>query len=472
MKARVARKAAKKSPAKAPAKTGPDTTNARFSWCRRRRSPRGPPQPAAAARASRPALVVVRRPRGLPGGEGSCLTWPRARPAPEATSSRATSRARPAVRGSPGSAARSPLARRGSASSGRPSGSPWRRPPPWRGWRSTVSTVTRRRVAELAAGRPVAGVRVADFELAPRPAGSDSAPTRPSRPGPTSSSSACRRPWSTAAPDLSAVEGAGADVAPHLRPGCLVVLESTTYPGTTEGVLRPRLEAHGLRARHRFPARLLARAHQPGRRQVRRRRHPRIVVRPDPRVHRVAAAFYGEIVDQVHTVSSCRAAELAKLLENTFRMVNIALVNELAVLVRAGLDLGGHRRRATKPFGFMPFFPGPGVGGHCIPSTPPTCRGRPGAHRAAPAPGRDHRTTSTHRCPRTSSVGSPRRSARRGKALNGATGARRRRAHVQAQRGRHPRVRGRRGPGAAAPQGARVSFHDPFSIASSAARSS
>jgi len=150
------------------------------------------------------------------------------------------------------------------------------------------------------------------------------------------------------------------------------VLESTTYPGTTEGVLRPRLEAHGLRAGTDFLLAYSPERINPGDDKYGMADIPRIVGGLTRESTRVAAAFYGEIVDQVHTVSSCRAAELAKLLENTFRMVNIALVNELAVLSsEQGIDLWEViDAAATKPFGFMPFFPGPGVGGHCIPLDP------------------------------------------------------------------------------------------------------
>jgi UDP-N-acetyl-D-glucosamine dehydrogenase len=228
------------------------------------------------------------------------------------------------------------------------------------------------RVAELVAGRPVAGVRVADFELALETGrlrfGSD----------PAVASEAdivlvcVPTPVVDGRPDLSAVEGAGRDVAPHLRAGCLVVLESTTYPGTTERVLRPLLETHGLRAGSDFLLAYSPERINPGDDKYGMADIPRIVGGLNRESTRIAASFYGQLVDQVHTVSSCRAAELAKLLENTFRMVNIALVNELAVLSSdQGIDLWEViDAAATKPFGFMPFFPGPGVGGHCIPLDP------------------------------------------------------------------------------------------------------
>ena len=228
------------------------------------------------------------------------------------------------------------------------------------------------RIAELNAGRPVAGVRVADFELG-RETGRLRFGSDPAVAADADVVLICvPTPVVDGRPDLSVVEGAGGDVAPHLRPGCLVVLESTTYPGTTEGVLRPRLEAHGLRAGTDFLLAYSPERINPGDDKYGMADIPRIVGGLTRESTRTAAAFYGELVDQVHTVSSCRAAELAKLLENTFRMVNIALVNELAVLSsEQGIDLWEViDAAATKPFGFMPFFPGPGVGGHCIPLDP------------------------------------------------------------------------------------------------------
>ncbi len=173
-------------------------------------------------------------------------------------------------------------------------------------------------------------------------------------------------------PDLAAIEGAGTAVAQHLQPGTLVILESTTYPGTTEQVLRPLLESHG-----RVVGRDVLLAYSPERINPGDAEHgfaavPRVVGGFTPACTRVAAAFYGQIVDVVHEVTSCRSAELAKLLENTFRLVNIALVNELAQLCAdQGIDTWEViEAAATKPFGFMPFYPGPGVGGHCIPLDP------------------------------------------------------------------------------------------------------
>ena len=173
-------------------------------------------------------------------------------------------------------------------------------------------------------------------------------------------------------PDLSLVEGAGLAVAPHLTGGTLVVLESTTYPGTTEQLLRPLLEKSGLVAGEDFALAYSPERIDPGNTKYGLRNTPRIVGGLDPDSTALAGAFYRTVVDEVEELSSCRAAEMAKLLENTFRMVNIALVNELATLCAVqGIDtwevIGA---AATKPFGFMPFYPGPGVGGHCIPLDP------------------------------------------------------------------------------------------------------
>ncbi len=173
-------------------------------------------------------------------------------------------------------------------------------------------------------------------------------------------------------PDMSFIEGAGAALAPHLRPGTLVVLESTTYPGTTEQVLQPLLEATGLRAGEDFLLAYSPERIDPGNEKYGLRNTPRVVGGLGAEATEAVTAFYAQIVDEVVTLSSPRAAELAKLLENTFRMVNIALVNELAQLcAEQGIDTWEViKGAASKPFGFMPFYPGPGVGGHCIPLDP------------------------------------------------------------------------------------------------------
>jgi nucleotide sugar dehydrogenase len=173
-------------------------------------------------------------------------------------------------------------------------------------------------------------------------------------------------------PDLSYVEGACAAVAERLTPGTLVVLESTTYPGTTEQLVRPLLEKSGLVAGRDFLLAYCPERIDPGNHEFEFSTIPRVVGGVTEESGVVASLFYGGLVDKVEIVSSCRAAELAKLLENTFRHVNIALVNELAMLCHeTDVDvwevIGA---AATKPFGFMPFYPGPGVGGHCIPLDP------------------------------------------------------------------------------------------------------
>jgi len=174
------------------------------------------------------------------------------------------------------------------------------------------------------------------------------------------------------APDLSYVEEAVAGVAAHLRAGQVVILESTTYPGTTEGPVREILEKGGLRGGRDFLLAYSPERIDPGNGEFDFRGIPRIVGGLTPESTGVAALFYGQLVDKVVVVNSCRAAELAKLLENTFRHVNIALVNELAMIChQMGIDTWEVLdAAATKPFGFMAFQPGPGVGGNCIPVDP------------------------------------------------------------------------------------------------------
>jgi UDP-N-acetyl-D-glucosamine dehydrogenase len=173
-------------------------------------------------------------------------------------------------------------------------------------------------------------------------------------------------------PDLSAIERAGRAVAGHLRAGTLVILESTTYPGTTEQVLTPLLESGGLHAGTDLLVAYSPERINPGDETHGFASVPRVVGGSTPSATDAAVAFYSELVDVVHPVSSCRAAEMAKLLENTYRLVNIALVNELAQLC-ADQDIDTWEvidAAATKPFGFQAFYPGPGVGGHCIPLDP------------------------------------------------------------------------------------------------------
>ncbi len=173
-------------------------------------------------------------------------------------------------------------------------------------------------------------------------------------------------------PDLSFVEGASASLAEVLRPGALVVLESTTYPGTTQELVRPILEASGLRCGEDFFLGYSPERIDPGNRHYGFVNTPKVVSGVDEPSLAAVEMFYGALVDQTVSVGSPAEAELVKLLENTFRHVNIALVNELAMFA-ADLEVDIWRAidaAATKPFGFMRFTPGPGVGGHCLPVDP------------------------------------------------------------------------------------------------------
>ncbi|HWH14108.1 MAG TPA: nucleotide sugar dehydrogenase [Miltoncostaeaceae bacterium] len=173
-------------------------------------------------------------------------------------------------------------------------------------------------------------------------------------------------------PDLSAVLGAAESLAQRLRPGQLVVLESTTYPGTTREELAPRLERSGLRAGRDFHLAFSPERVDPGREDWTTRTTPKVVGGLTPECTSRAAELYGQACDTIVQVASPEVAEMTKLLENIFRSVNIALVNELALLCdRMGIDVWEViDAAATKPFGFMPFRPGPGLGGHCIPIDP------------------------------------------------------------------------------------------------------
>src|SRR6202040_2662136 len=184
-------------------------------------------------------------------------------------------------------------------------------------------------------------------------------------------------------PDLSYVEQTARSIQPHLQRGQLVVLESTTYPGTTEELVLPILEQSGLRcpiahgpdAEHVPTDFFLAfspEREDPGNKQYGLAQIPKVVGGVNPPSGRAAQSLYAQVVSRVVPVSSTRAAEMAKLLENIFRCVNIALVNELKQMsLRMGIDIWEViDAAATKPFGFMPFYPGPGLGGHCIPVDP------------------------------------------------------------------------------------------------------
>jgi UDP-N-acetyl-D-glucosamine dehydrogenase len=174
-------------------------------------------------------------------------------------------------------------------------------------------------------------------------------------------------------PDLTIMLGAAREIAKRLRRGQLVVLESTTYPGTTREQLQPLLEAgSGLRAGPDFHLAFSPERVDPGRHDFGAKNVPKVVGGIDDASTEAAAALYGSVIEDVHRVSSPEAAELTKLLENIFRSVNIALVNELAQLCeRMNIDVWEVIEAAsTKPFGFMSFQPGPGLGGHCIPVDP------------------------------------------------------------------------------------------------------
>ena len=174
-------------------------------------------------------------------------------------------------------------------------------------------------------------------------------------------------------PDLTILVSAAEEIASRLRPGQLVVLESTTYPGTTREKVLPALEGgSGLTAGKDFHLAFSPERVDPGRDDWTTKNVPKVVGGIDEASTEAAAAFYADAIDAVHRVSSPEAAELTKLLENIFRSVNIALVNELAQLCeRMGIDVWEVvEAAATKPFGFMSFKPGPGLGGHCIPIDP------------------------------------------------------------------------------------------------------
>ncbi|MGD8148718.1 nucleotide sugar dehydrogenase [Ornithinimicrobium sp. Y1694] len=173
-------------------------------------------------------------------------------------------------------------------------------------------------------------------------------------------------------PDLGAVESAVGMVARHIQPGMLVILESTTYPGTTDEVVRPALEAGGLVAGQDFHLVFSPERIDPGNEKFGAKNTPKVVGGHTPACTEAGAAFYGAFVDTVVPTKGTREAETAKLLENTYRHINIALVNEMARFCHElDIDLWDVIEAAkSKPFGFQAFYPGPGVGGHCIPIDP------------------------------------------------------------------------------------------------------
>ncbi|MEA3335601.1 MAG: nucleotide sugar dehydrogenase, partial [Chloroflexota bacterium] len=173
-------------------------------------------------------------------------------------------------------------------------------------------------------------------------------------------------------PDVRFLVAAGESVATHVHPGMLVVLESTTYPGTTEELLRPILEDSGCQVGEDFFLAFSPERIDPGRIDYTLENTPKVMGGSTPACLEVVTALYSSVIECVVPVSSTQAAELVKLLENTFRSVNIALVNEMAIMCdKLGLDVWEIiEAAATKPYGFMKFTPGPGVGGHCIPLDP------------------------------------------------------------------------------------------------------
>ena len=176
----------------------------------------------------------------------------------------------------------------------------------------------------------------------------------------------------TKEPDVSYILAAAGEIKQRLRRGQLIILESTTYPGTTNEVLLPMFEDTGLKLDNDFLLAFSPERVDPGNPEFQTHNIPKVVGGVTPDSTEVAAYLYSQIVKDVHAVSSARVAETAKLLENTFRAVNIGMANEMARLCYAlNIDTWEViRAAATKPFGFMPFYPGPGIGGHCIPLDP------------------------------------------------------------------------------------------------------
>jgi UDP-N-acetyl-D-glucosamine dehydrogenase len=211
-------------------------------------------------------------------------------------------------------------------------------------------------------------------------------------------------PLTEGIPDVSAITWAGTALREVLKPGAIVVLESTTYPGTTEDVLAPLLSANGKRFGEDFLLAFSPERIDPGNPQYAFEDIPKIVGGADEWSTKVAETLYLKVVPKVVTVSGTREAEMAKLIENTFRHVNIALVNELATYAHAwGIDIWeAIDAAASKPFGYMPFYPGPGWGGHCIPLDPTYPGGSARSTRMRCASS-SSRSRSTPRCRATSS---------------------------------------------------------------------
>jgi UDP-N-acetyl-D-glucosamine dehydrogenase len=174
-------------------------------------------------------------------------------------------------------------------------------------------------------------------------------------------------------PDISYVEGSTREIAKYIRKGTLIVLESTTYPGTTEEILKPIIEAAGFRCGEDFFLAFSPERVDPGNKAFKTKNTPKVVGGVTPVCTKLAATMYRNVLEgNIHEVSSPAVAEMEKILENTFRNINIALANEMAILChKMGIDVWEViNAAATKPYGFMPFYPGPGLGGHCIPIDP------------------------------------------------------------------------------------------------------
>ncbi|GAB4369520.1 MAG: nucleotide sugar dehydrogenase [Deltaproteobacteria bacterium] len=173
-------------------------------------------------------------------------------------------------------------------------------------------------------------------------------------------------------PDLSYVVAAAEAIVKYLHPGMLIILESTTYPGTTDELLVPMFEEKGFRVGKDIFLAFSPERVDPGNPQYTTKNIPKVVGGATPKCTKLATALYEGVLERVHPVSTASVAEMVKLLENTFRSVNIGLVNEIALMCdRMGIDVWEVIDAAkTKPFGFMPFYPGPGIGGHCIPLDP------------------------------------------------------------------------------------------------------
>jgi len=173
-------------------------------------------------------------------------------------------------------------------------------------------------------------------------------------------------------PDLVYIENTARQISVNMKKGQLIVLESTTYPGTTEEILLPKFQARGWREGADFFLAYSPEREDPGNREYTTKSIPKVVGGITSNCQKVAKILYGQIIDDVVVVSATRVAEMTKLLENIYRSVNIALVNELKILAdRMGIDIWEVIEAAsTKPFGYFPFYPGPGMGGHCIPIDP------------------------------------------------------------------------------------------------------